>query len=868
MNCQLASTNVFLGGQLQWDLVVSSTTNAMFIRDFHLSPISEYLDFQYNQDSDLLNYKHLENVKRLYGRLKGDFFKNSYNPKLDTLYPTHFNDFEYQYENTYHCGVKRMPYKRYGTQFHAFCPVWIEDWDETKDINIYLNLYTLVKQKELDVDVETKKTISSKKLCLTNSPDSKYKYHDKFSSYFKEYLNLLQLDDNVCSIDFLKKEAWIRGVNVERGILETRDTSYVIDNILDRERPLLEFNSMLNNQFRSNKICARQLFNFNICFNVYDVVAPVLLNTLLENGSAIHLEVTAEVVDHDSKSPNKSILEFKDFFTNHEHIERLQLSEYQTDEKINCLDYLQDNKCIDFIDKNKISPQICHWSLLDESDYVFQLYDGFAPVYYEGGKIVKTSHKYYNMPDIWSNKVTKYNNSFGWCNVIWNDVENIFTQVDDFVMGFGDQVDKVDVEGDQEANNDDTEKHTQQAQWDAILPRFTKFWCDVDGKKPFVFYNNSLKYVIDDEQLFEVRRTPTYIYSCIIVAKQELIPGAKLSEEKTNDPFNYTRLNDDVVFYIEEKQGSGYNEVYIWFVVNGDGEISDTMNNLNYKNFINCDFSKLTNNDPQQFSRLKYLPVLQNYLRCVEKPKIVFFNKSIDSVPTNHPDPPSTNHNIEIEYRKNDSKNQYLIRYDGKIRPCMISINNTLYKNYLYCKLTDDENILNIFNRYIQTKFKPLYPSVNYFAIDKIASINYNEPNILPYLTGVDQDKKESIVEYNWYNSSKVFSLWQKLKLDIVLYENSIEDVIIGDDTDYYENYQQTHSQKSRTANLDKIHTSELEQAIKNKIEEQYSIPRMNEKQSPLVDYIYSQYDVKYKFEYISDTNINGYTYKVTLELK
>ena len=130
------------------------------------------------------------------------------------------------------------------------------------------------------------------------------------------------------------------------------------------------------------------------------------------------------------------MLEFKDFFTNHEHIERLQLSEYHTDEKINCLDYLQDNKCIDFIAKNKISPQICHWSLLDESDYVFQLYDGFAPVYYEDGKIVKTSHKYYNMPDIWSNKVTKYNNSFGWCNVIWNDVEKIFVQHEDLNTGF------------------------------------------------------------------------------------------------------------------------------------------------------------------------------------------------------------------------------------------------------------------------------------------------------------------------------------------------------------------------------------------------------------------------------------------------
>ena len=36
------------------------------------------------------------------------------------------------------------------------------------------------------------------------------------------------------------------------------------------------------------------------------------------------------------------------------------------------------------IDKNKISPQICHWSLLDNNDYVFQLYDGFAPISYDG----------------------------------------------------------------------------------------------------------------------------------------------------------------------------------------------------------------------------------------------------------------------------------------------------------------------------------------------------------------------------------------------------------------------------------------------------------------------------------------------------
>jgi hypothetical protein len=121
-------------------------------------------------------------------------------------------------------------------------------------------------------------------------------------------------------------------------------------------------------------------------------------------------------------------LDFKDFFTNHEYINRLQLGEHrtETEKEINCLDYLQDNKCIDFIDKNKISPQICHWSLLDDSEYVFQLYDGFAPIYVdEKGNITKTSHKYYNMPDVWSTINTNYNNSYGWCNVIWNNIENI-----------------------------------------------------------------------------------------------------------------------------------------------------------------------------------------------------------------------------------------------------------------------------------------------------------------------------------------------------------------------------------------------------------------------------------------------------------
>jgi hypothetical protein len=111
---------------------------------------------------------------------------------------------------------------------------------------------------------------------------------------------LIETNDNVCSIDFLTKESWIRGINVEKGVTETKDSSYLVNNILERERPLLEFNSMLTNQFSANKIVARQLFNFNVCFNIYDIVPIVLLKSIIDNLTTLNIEVTAEINDKNS----------------------------------------------------------------------------------------------------------------------------------------------------------------------------------------------------------------------------------------------------------------------------------------------------------------------------------------------------------------------------------------------------------------------------------------------------------------------------------------------------------------------------------------------------------------------------------------
>ena len=672
---------------MKWDLVVTSLDESnLCITDFHLSPISEYLDFQYNQDSDLLNYKHLENVKRLYGRLKGDFFKNSYNPKLDTLYPTHFESYTPPFEDTYHGGVKRMSYKRYSTQFQALCPLWLENFDPKKhDINIYIKIFTF--------DNDQKKSIVTKKLCLTSCRGDK-DYHTRFSNYLNEYLELISLDENTCSIDFSKNEAWIKGVNVEKGVLETKDTSYTLANLLDRERPLIEFNSMLTHQFTSNKMITRQLFNFNICFNIYDIIPIILIDSVFDSGSGpqVNIEVVSEVANKPGEgenAPEVQLLPFKDFFTNHEYISRLRLGDGEDNETYNCLEYLQDNKCIDFIDKNKISPQICHWSLLDNNEYVFQLYDGFAPVYKDSnGKMIKTSHRYYDMPDVWSSQSTAINNAYGWCNVIWNTRTRVFNDPSQVALvdGYRDRL------------------------------KYTEF--KLDGSS---FYAQSLKY-----SGMTATNNSDSIFVCIVVLDKDY-----------GEPFNgLTELTEGILYHID-------SDNYLTILVRAENQ-QDSLEFLGYKNFIQQAYEEAT------FARL------QGVLKTLIKPKIIFFDRGLDVLTTNRPDTPQNNSDIEIEYQKNDKKQQYVIRYDGKIRPCMISQDNSLYHNYLYYKLSSNTEELDIYNKYAQTNFAPLYPSIGYFAIKHTDKINYDKPQIFPIWNDL---------EYHWYNSSNIMPLKTTLKL-------------------------------------------------------------------------------------------------------
>ena len=111
------------------------------------------------------------------------------------------------------------------------------------------------------------------------------------------------------------------------------------------------------------------------------------------------------------------------------HIDKKIWSDKRTDFSDNVLNYLHDNESIELINKNKFGQNICHWSLNENTDYIFNVYDGFSGLYieedsYGNNVIYENAHQYENAPNVFIKKADKNQNSVGWVNNIevkkWN----------------------------------------------------------------------------------------------------------------------------------------------------------------------------------------------------------------------------------------------------------------------------------------------------------------------------------------------------------------------------------------------------------------------------------------------------------------
>ena len=355
-NYQLYRTNTLLGGQLKWDIIIDKNiNNSLYVSDFHISPISENIPFTYNQDNLLVNSNHQYNVKSFYKNIKGYFYDDCLEPEFNKNWPILIDGTNNPklYSQKYDSGCRRAKYKRYNKQFEYFCPIWLEQilQSDTNKISFVFETYF----------AENDSPIYKSELIFKLFGNNTSKYHDKFVTYFENYTEdagLIEGDDSLINIKFDKKFAAINGLNVESGFFGVEDISYLIENITSKENTLLDNDELITRTFEKNKMICKQLFNFNFCFNIEDIIPENLINLLYSK------EIKINVI---AKIGNKE-LEKQDFYTEYENI-------YLDENNKNSLDYLFDYKYIDNITINKFNQSICHWRYND-SDEIFNLYKG------------------------------------------------------------------------------------------------------------------------------------------------------------------------------------------------------------------------------------------------------------------------------------------------------------------------------------------------------------------------------------------------------------------------------------------------------------------------------------------------------------
>lgn len=264
-NYQLYRTTPKLSGNMKLDLIVTTIGSKLYVKDFHLRPISDLITYNII-DEDITIRTHQLNIARFYSKTKGDFYSAKADPQLLSDWPIVltrqqqelYDKNEYHvktWDDTYWAGSQRMLYSLYGTTHEVMVPVWLEQVEDINDLSIEIELSANEQASPLVTKI------------LKFDKNSNKEYHKKFSEYldkYFEYTSQKSGNSKCLNVDLYHNETFINGLNVEDGNMQTRTDFNITRNLLYRERPLLESNSLLTNSFNDVDLILPQLIKFNI----------------------------------------------------------------------------------------------------------------------------------------------------------------------------------------------------------------------------------------------------------------------------------------------------------------------------------------------------------------------------------------------------------------------------------------------------------------------------------------------------------------------------------------------------------------------------------------------------------------------------
>lgn len=670
MRYQLLKTTPYLSGQVRWDIPLYyhyvDGTHVMDTPELHIVPLDDNIRFNEGNSWQTFNYSHLENIKHLFSEI-GDAFYSCEGEWTGNYWLYNNGDILDPYSHTYNMGARRVRFSRYGKQFSYLCPLWISEETDPKRFEFEFSI---------KVSGEERDHIVRRNFGLS----------DEMCAYMADFLNKSAryvvpdpsapdpgyqgVNDDLLSIKFDPDYAFITGIQANVGKFTTQDISYVINDLTDREIPMMEFDNMLVSKFRESNMIAQQLINLNFLFNMEDI-SYVLKESLL--GKHIGISVR---VKYDGE-----YLSIKDFYTNYDDIPVYRVDRASLSRSKNVCDYMGDNKIIDYIHTNKFTQPIFHWTMVENPTYIYNFYDGFAPVFSNGGDFQRVEGRYYDQADISQENHTVYNNAASWCKMIDGTLSSaeVINSYEQLVIQDSDQ-------------------------WASKL--------FINERTGVAYLNNNRYDIVKlDMNKYGFKDWPDiYIYSTIKT------PGSVTGYDATDPNKHYTdalvisdkpgkiiiRYESDNIYY------ATYRILRQLIKTPGVASIYDRMINLD-ETGVGHYASILS----------KILDFFIDMYTVWTPPYRIDFTKGTITAPVDAFD---DYHPEELNMYKNNAHRGYVLRYTGGLCPLFIDPLNEYYKNVVYRynqwgTITEPE--VQKYNDFLKTGMNPDYPSLGYYDFTK-----------------------------------------------------------------------------------------------------------------------------------------------------
>ena len=162
-NYQLKRTNVLLGGQMKYDLILNNDE----ISNFYITPISREVPFGLKVRDNLLNYEHHENIKDFHKQTSSSFYRDFVDPSLTSLYPLPTAPIK-DTDDTYDVICRKQIESVYNKEYEILCPLWLEQINSGDDLCFEIQVFS-----KSNFLIQTKKFYLSEKIA---NYFTKYRY--------------------------------------------------------------------------------------------------------------------------------------------------------------------------------------------------------------------------------------------------------------------------------------------------------------------------------------------------------------------------------------------------------------------------------------------------------------------------------------------------------------------------------------------------------------------------------------------------------------------------------------------------------------------------------------------------------------------